>query len=157
MSNSLALHPLPLLLLLVATTIVKKDRCCRPTSSRMTVAIERFPSTAIKRISPPSPLRPLRWCGLIRSCWRNGTLGVSTRLTTSIMGGLQIVAGARCNTGGHQGEVLLRLRTPDVEGSGRWGPPKDGHVKWRFDWVVRNMDVHAAGFRRKDKHAKGDG
>ncbi len=83
-SNSLAF--IPLLSLLVAATIIEEDRCRRPTSSRTTVAIERFPSTAFKRISPSSPLGPLRWCGLTRSCWRNGTLGVPTRLTTSIMG-----------------------------------------------------------------------
>jgi hypothetical protein len=91
-SNSLALHPLPLLLLLVAATIVKEDCCCRPTSSRMTIAIERFPSTAVKHVSPPSPLGSLKWCGLIRSCSRNGTVGMLTRLATSIMGGVQIIA-----------------------------------------------------------------
>jgi hypothetical protein len=51
-SNSLVFHPLPLLLLLVATTIVEEDRCRRPTLSRMTAAIERSPSTAVKRVSP---------------------------------------------------------------------------------------------------------
>ncbi len=27
----------------------------------------------------------------------------------------------------------------DVEGSGRWGPPDNGHVMQRFDWVSGNV------------------
>jgi hypothetical protein len=124
-----SMHPPPSLSLLFAATIVEEDRCRRPTSSRTTVAVERFPSTAVKRVFPPSPLRPLKWCGLIRSFWRNGTVGVPTILTTIMMGGLKIFAGMRRDTGGRRGEVPLRLGTPDVEGSGRWGLPNDGHVE----------------------------
>jgi hypothetical protein len=59
-SNSLALHPPPLLLLLAAANIIKEDRCRRPSSLGTTVAVKRFPYTAVMRISPPSPpLTPL--------------------------------------------------------------------------------------------------
>jgi hypothetical protein len=65
--------PPPLLLLLVAATIVKENRCRCPLLLRTPVAV--------KRVYPPSPLRLLKWFGWIRSCWRNGTVGVPTRPT----------------------------------------------------------------------------
>jgi hypothetical protein len=76
--------------------------------------------------------------------------------TTSIIGGLQIFAGVRRNTGGHWGEVPSRFGMPDVEGSGRWGPPDDGLVEQRFDLVLGNVEVDAMGHRGKDERARGN-
>jgi hypothetical protein len=59
--------------------------------------------------------------------------------------GREIVANAHCDNGGHRGQVTLWLGMPDIKGCGRWGTPDKGHIEWRFDLVLGNIDVDVMG------------